>query len=64
MSALNERALLRRVFDAAIAAAQPALSVPPALPAAPQSRLIVIGASTCPPSRAAGWQPPVTRRAW
>ncbi|NVM76368.1 hydroxypyruvate reductase [Duganella sp. SG902] len=38
------RLLLRRMFDAAIAAAQPALCVPPALPAAPKGRLIVIGA--------------------
>jgi hydroxypyruvate reductase len=40
----TERALLRRMFDAAIAAAQPALCVPPALPAAPKGRLVVIGA--------------------
>jgi hydroxypyruvate reductase len=39
-----ERALLRRMFDAAIAAAQPALCVPPALPEAPKGRLVVIGA--------------------
>jgi hydroxypyruvate reductase len=32
------------MFDAAIAAAQPALCVPPALPAPPKGRLIVIGA--------------------
>jgi hydroxypyruvate reductase len=47
MNALNDataRGLLRRMFDAAIAAAQPALCVPPALPAAPKGRLIVIGA--------------------
>jgi hydroxypyruvate reductase len=40
----SERALLRRMFEAAIAAAQPALCVPPALPEAPRGRLIVIGA--------------------
>jgi hydroxypyruvate reductase len=44
MSNLDERALLRRMFAAAIAAAQPALCVPPALPEKPQGRLIVIGA--------------------
>lgn len=47
MNALNDaaaRGLLRRMFDAAIAAAQPALCVPPALPVAPKGRLIVIGA--------------------
>ena len=40
----DPRALLRAMFDAAIAAAQPALSLPPHLPAAPKGRLIVIGA--------------------
>jgi hydroxypyruvate reductase len=43
----SQRALLRRMFDAAIASAQPALCVPPHLPS-PESlsagRLIVIGA--------------------
>jgi glycerate 2-kinase len=38
------RALLRRMFDAAIASAQPALCVPPHLPPPPLGRLIVIGA--------------------
>jgi glycerate 2-kinase len=38
------RALLRLMFDAAIASAQPALCVPPHLPAAPPGRLIVVGA--------------------
>jgi len=38
------RALLRQMFDAAIAAAQPALCVPPHLPAPPRGRLVVIGA--------------------
>ena len=36
--------LLRSMFDAAIASAQPALCVPPQLPAPPQGRLIVVGA--------------------
>ncbi|MGO9624526.1 MAG: glycerate kinase [Steroidobacteraceae bacterium] len=36
--------LLRGLFDAAIAAAQPARCVPPHLPAAPRGRFIVIGA--------------------
>src|SRR5262249_45073339 len=36
--------LLRRMFDAAIAAAQPALCLPPHLPAPPAGRTIVIGA--------------------
>ena len=41
---LAPRPLLRALFDAAIAAAQPALCVPPHLPAPPKGRLIVIGA--------------------
>jgi glycerate 2-kinase len=36
--------LLRRMFDAAVAAAQPALCLPPHLPAPPEGRLIVVGA--------------------
>jgi len=38
------RMLLRDMFDAAIASAQPALCVPPHLPDPPRGRLIVIGA--------------------
>ncbi len=38
--------LLRRMFDAAIAAAQPAHCLPPHLPAPPAGRTIVIGAGT------------------
>lgn len=38
------RLLLRRMFDAAIASAQPALCVPPQLPDAPRGKLVVIGA--------------------
>jgi hydroxypyruvate reductase len=38
------RALLRQLFDAAIASAQPARCVPPHLPEPPRGRLIVIGA--------------------
>lgn len=41
---LNPKALLREMFGAAIAAAQPARCVPPWLPKPPQGRLIVIGA--------------------
>ena len=41
----NDRSdLLRYLFDAAIAAAQPAHCVPPYLPEAPKGRLVVIGA--------------------
>jgi hydroxypyruvate reductase len=38
------RALLRRMFDAAIAAAQPSLCLPPHLPERPRGRVVVIGA--------------------
>ena len=44
---MEPKALLRRMFDAAIASAQPALCIPPHLPKpadAPRGRLIVIGA--------------------
>jgi glycerate 2-kinase len=41
---VSAKSLLRQMFDAAIASAQPSLCVPPHLPAAPHGRLIVIGA--------------------
>lgn len=44
MNTDQTRDLLRRMLDAAIAAAQPALCIPAHLPAPPQGRLIVIGA--------------------
>jgi hydroxypyruvate reductase len=44
MSRQEAAALLRRMFEAAIASAQPALCLPPHLPAVPKGRLIVIGA--------------------
>jgi glycerate 2-kinase len=40
----DARALLRRMFDAAIASAQPAACVPPHLPDPPRGRLVVVGA--------------------
>jgi glycerate 2-kinase len=40
----RERDLLRAMFDAAVAAAQPALRVPAFLPEPPKGRLVVIGA--------------------
>jgi hydroxypyruvate reductase len=39
----DRRPLLRAMFDAAIAAAQPALCLPPHLPARPEGRTLVIG---------------------
>lgn len=44
MNASPARVLLRQMFDAAIAVAQPARCVPQHLPAAPRGRLVVIGA--------------------
>lgn len=40
----DPRALLRRMFDAAVASAQPALCLPAHLPPPPKGRMIVIGA--------------------
>jgi hydroxypyruvate reductase len=40
----DQRALLRQLFDAAVAAAQPALCLPAHLPPPPKGRTIVIGA--------------------
>jgi hydroxypyruvate reductase len=40
----SARALLKALFDAAVAAAQPNKCIPPHLPAAPRGRLIVVGA--------------------
>ncbi|BDT67451.1 putative hydroxypyruvate reductase [Comamonadaceae bacterium OS-1] len=44
MASTDRTPLLRRMFDAAIAAAQPALCLPPHLPPPPKGRTIVIGA--------------------
>jgi glycerate 2-kinase len=44
LSPPDAEALLRRMFSAAIASAQPAICVPPHLPARPRGRLIVVGA--------------------
>ena len=42
--AVTERALLRRMFDAAVTAAAPTACVPPHLPSPPAGRTIVVGA--------------------
>ncbi|MEO9136876.1 MAG: glycerate kinase [Casimicrobiaceae bacterium] len=41
---LDERSLLRRLFDAAVESAQPARALPPHLPEPPSGRTIVVGA--------------------
>jgi len=60
----DPRRLLRDMFDAAIAAAQPALCVPRHLPAAPKGRLVVIGAGKASAAMArvveAHWQGPLS----
>ena len=50
---MDERALLRKMFDAAVAAAAPALVVPPHLPRAAAGRTIVVGAGKAAASMAA-----------
>jgi glycerate 2-kinase len=41
---IDRRPLLRQMFSAAVAAAQPALCLPPHLPAPPRGRTVVVGA--------------------
>jgi hydroxypyruvate reductase len=45
--------LLRSMFDAAVAAAQPSLCLPAHLPEPPRGRTLVIGAGTARHSRSA-----------
>lgn len=58
------QALLLRMFEAAIASAQPALCIPPHLPAVPHGRLIVIGAGKASAAMAqaleANWRGPLS----
>ncbi|HET8874866.1 MAG TPA: glycerate kinase [Casimicrobiaceae bacterium] len=44
MANLDERTLLRRMFDAAVESAQPAHALPPCLPDPPRGRTLVVGA--------------------
>ena len=64
MKPLDAPRLLRRMFDAAIAAAQPALCVPRYLPVAPKGRLVVIGAGKASAAMAraveGSWQGPLS----
>jgi len=61
---LDHRMLLRDMFDAAVAAAQPALCVPRHLPAVPKGRLVVIGAGKASAAMARAvedhWQGPLS----
>ena len=58
------RVLLRRMFDAALAACDPARCVPPFLPAAPKGRTVVVGAGKAAAAMAraveAHWKGPLT----
>ena len=58
------RTLLRAMFDAAVAAAQPALCMPGHLPAAPKGRIVVIGAGKASAAMARAvedcWQGPLS----
>jgi len=60
---LDHRRLLRDMFDAAVAAAQPALCVPRHLPVPPKGRLVVIGAGKASAAMARAvedhWQAPL-----
>jgi len=64
VKSLDPRRLLRDMFDAAIAAAQPALCVPRHLPAVPQGRLVVLGAGKASAAMARAvedhWQGPLS----
>jgi glycerate 2-kinase len=57
-------ALLRKLFDAAIASAQPAVCIPPHLPRAPRGRLLVVGAGKASAAMAQAvernWQGPLS----
>ena len=61
----DRQPLLRRMFDAAIAAAQPALCLPPHLPVPPKGRTVVIGAGKASAAMARAfedhWTGPVDR---
>jgi len=60
----DERALLRSMFDAAIAAAQPSRCLPPHLPPPPKGRTLVVGAGKASAAMARAfethWAAPVT----
>ncbi len=60
---INPRASLRRMFDAALAAADPALRLPAALPDRPKGRTLVVGAGKAAASMAraveAAWDGPL-----
>src|SRR5215831_20189056 len=60
---MEHRKLLRRMFDAAVAAAAPALCVPKHLPKPPKGRTVVVGAGKAAAAMAAAvevnWSGPI-----
>src|SRR3984893_13252770 len=56
---MNYRTLLRDMFDAAVAAAAPALCVPKCLPEPPKGRTVVVGAG-----KAAAWMAAAVEANW
>lgn len=64
MSSSPESTLLRAMFEAAVAAAQPAVCLPPHLPPPPKGRLVVIGAGKASAAMASAlekhWPGPLT----
>src|SRR5215831_6582299 len=60
---MDHRSLLREMFDAAVAAASPALCVPRYLPAPPKGRTVVVGAGKAAAAMAAAveanWSGPI-----
>ncbi|HUN48473.1 MAG TPA: DUF4147 domain-containing protein, partial [Stellaceae bacterium] len=64
MAVADPPAALRRLFDAALAAADPAKAVPPHLPTPPKGRTIVVGAGKAAASMAKAveehWPGPLT----
>src|SRR5215468_8119951 len=60
---MEHRKLLREMFDAAVAAASPALCVPKSLPRPPKGRTIVVGAGKAAAAMAAAveanWSGPI-----
>jgi len=63
-ASIAPKVLLRRMFDAAIASAQPAVCVPPHLPLPPRGRLVVLGAGKASAAMAQAvedhWQGPLS----